>query len=296
MNELDIQTAFVRWLGNSRGYTEHFSDPNGGAGALCDSVGTIEERPLLIEFKSTVDPALVAYSADRGSSIERKVCNTLKRLHEGSLLPNWSKDTLPLVWIIAEVIRTEAQAELHRMLLDRSQAWSFVYEFGTWAGDEYAPLEKGPPIQPDIAKMQEVVLPDLPWPGERRLPRRHPDELRAIADARGVAPLFDQFMKQAEQLGLRTKCNRDSLNLQAETPNTSSRLNVISVWPTDSGEGGLCVAADRERLARCFPGFETAAAAPCLQAPSRGYTGDRWYLRSDNEVATFWAWAAGQQP
>lgn len=295
MNEPDFQTEFVRWLGNSRGYTEHFRDPNGGTGAICDSVGTIDEHLLLIEFKITVDPSQVFYSPQRSSSIERKVCNTLKRLYEGGLVPNWPKETRPHVWIVAEVIEEKAQGELHRLLSTRSLEWRFTYEFGTWDGDAYIALEKGPLTRSD-ALGEEVAFPDLPWPGEHRLPRRALDELQAIAYAQGVAPLFEQFMEQAKQLGLRTKCNRNNLNLQAKHPTTSRHVNVISVWPGDSGGKGLCVAANEERLSSCFHRCGATAPAPWEQAPPCGYMGARWYLPSDSTVKEFWAWAVGRKP
>ena len=295
MDELEIQNTFVKWLTQNGHYSEKFSDPNGGAGAMCDSVGTIDGNPILIEFKVDVKPSTVQYNLKTGSSLERKIRNTLEALSEGRILRGWDKSSWPKVWIVAERIGEQAREKLHEVLVPRSQAGRFTYEFGEWTGTEYVCRGNGPSdcLQTDI-QWTFSGFPQMDWPGENRLPRRNIVTFQEIAEEMGVKDLFGKFIEKARMHGLRVQCNRDNLNLRALDPHSRKYMNVISVWPLDSGHNGLCVAEDVERLQLCFPEQkENQTEAPGKPAPCRGYMGQRRFLVSNEEIISYWVWAIG---
>jgi hypothetical protein len=294
MNEQEIQESFTDWLASTGGYIEELSDPNGGAGALCDSVGMIGDRPVLIEFKRTVTPSIVAYSPEKSSSLERKVRNTLEDLHNEKFLKHWNKETVPLIWIVAERISQDAADMLNTVLSERTEEWCFEYEFGVWSGLAYSGLSKGPntPVRPEL--LQSVSFPSMPWPGEKRSPKRNLDEFRNIARQQGAREIFDYLIDRVHQQGFSTEFHRNSINIKAPVPNTKKKHNVIGIWPGDSNQKGLCVSADRKRLAECFPDSKAkTCTSPGANAPAGGYLGPRVYLASHIEAKAFWEWATG---
>ena len=290
-----LNRTAVKWLTQKCHYSEKFSDPNGGAGARCDSIGIIDGRPVLIEFKREVTSSMVPYSRNTGSSIERKIRNSLEALSSKRMLADWDKSSWPRIWIVAERISKPACEKLNEVLSRRSKDWCFVYEFGEWNGAEYVRQGKGPSDLPHVGKPWMFSgVPEMEWPGEHRLPRRNYDAFQKIAEKMGVRELFDKFMEKALGYGLKVKCNRDNLNLRASNPQSGTYMNVISVWPGDSGSNGLCVAEDVERLRLCFPNQKSnQTALPGIPAPHRGYMGQRRFLASDSEIASYWVWAIG---
>ena len=264
---------------------------------MCDSVGTIGGAPVLIEFKHAMASSMVAYNPKRSTSLERKVRSTLVALHSGTLISTWDKLSLPLIWVIANRIPTDAARELDRVLSARSHDWCFHYEYGEWSGHDYVNHGKGPAELPPISQMMRVSFgPPMPWPGETRLPRRDAVALRAIAEERAVLGIYDYFMSVANSHGLRRLCNRENINLQALQVQTAKYINVISVWPGDSGQHGLCVAVDSSRLQLCFPDRPVEnTEPPGMPAPYRGHLGKRTYLLTHEDVGRYWVWAVGQR-
>jgi hypothetical protein len=294
MDEQEIQQSFTDWLTGTGGYLEELSDPNGGAGALCDSVGMIGDRPVLIEFKRAVTPSIVAYSSKKSSSLERKVRNTLEDLHNEKFLKHWNKATIPFVWIVAERISQDASDRLNTVLSERTEEWYFEYEFGVWSGVSYSQLGKGPdtPISPE--QLRNVTFPSMPWPGENRSPKRNFDEFQNIARQQGAREIFDYLIDRVHQQGFSIEYNRSSMNIKAPGTNTKKKRNVIGIWPGDSNQKGLCVSADRKRLTECFPDSKVeTCSSPGANAPAGGYLGPRVYLASPVEAKAFWEWATG---
>jgi hypothetical protein len=295
MDELEIQNGFVAWLATTRGYKEVFSDPNGGSGAKCDSIGFVAptsgmQLPILIEFKTVIKKNQIAYSPNASSSIERKICESLRDLHSNKLECNWKKDLTPLVWIVAESIPTESRKLLCSMLVQRAQEWLFNYEFGEWSGTTYKSVGTLDIGSQSKTSFYHVQLPYWPWPGEKRELRSTIDDFRQIARAKGVGTLFDFMIKLARQNRLSMRCNRESLNLQALDSTTGKRVNIISIWPSDSGNKGLCIASNRLRIQSCFPVSDESNPCPGKPAESRGYLGERRYLSSERDITEYWSW------
>lgn len=298
MDELQIQNSFVKWLENGYQYSEKFSDPNGGAGAICDSIGTINDAPVLIEFKCSITPLMIEYNPKKGSSIERKIRNSLEMLHKGSFLKNWKKDLIPRIWLVAETISTASVKELDRLLAKRSHDWGFLYEFGKWSGSEYSRLGEGLSKKITIDDLQNIgFYPPMPWPGENRLPKRDVAKFNSIAAERGVADTFSYFLCLSDLYGLSLQCNRDNLNLSAIDSISGKPLNVIGIWPYDSSEQGLCVAADNDRLQQRFPERSNIGIhAPGNPTNNRGFLGPRTLLTSIDDVDDYFAWTTGIKP
>jgi hypothetical protein len=294
MDEQEIQESFTDWLASTSGYLEELSDPNGGAGALCDSIGMANDKPILIEFKCSVTPSMISYTPEKSSSLERKVRNSLEDLHMQKFLKHWSKETVPLIWIVAEKISNEAADRLDALLSDRAHEWGFEYEFGTWSGFFYSQKGKGPdsPVPQQI--LNDVTFPYMPWPGENRSPKRNFDQFRNIARQQGAREVFDYLIDQVRLQGFSIEYNRSSMNIKAPVAKTKKKLNVIGIWPGESNQKGLCVSADPKRLAECFPGSEVEKRfSPGAKAPAGGYLGQRVYLANPVEAKAFWEWATG---
>lgn len=137
MIEEEIERTFVEWLKASHGYREEFTDPNGGAGALVESAGFIGNIPHLIEFEVSIKESGITYESNRVSSIERKIRDSVERLHQERLVRKWNHKTLPLVWIIAEQITSGGKYMLKGLLESHSSEWCFVYKVGIWNGQSY---------------------------------------------------------------------------------------------------------------------------------------------------------------
>lgn len=295
MDELQIQNSFVKWLECVHEYSEKFSDPNGGAGAVCDSIGTINDSPVLIEFKCSITPAMIEYSQKKASSIERKIRNSLEMLHEGNYLENWEKNSIPRIWVVAKTISTASVKELDRLLTKRSHDWGFFYEFGKWSGTKYSCLGDGPSKQILIDDLQKIDFsPPMPWPGDNRQPKRDLGKFDSIAVEQGVAETFRHFLSLAVSYGLSHQCNRENLNLKAIDSITGKPLNVIGIWPYHSGRQGLCVAAHNDRLQQCFPQRRNIVVqAPGNPTNNRGFLGPCTLLESIDDVDDYFAWVTG---
>jgi len=295
MNEEQIQNSFVAWLERNCEYFESFSDPNGGAGAIFDSIGSINDVPVLIEFKCSITPSIIRYDANKPSSIERKIRNTLESLHCGSFLDGWEKNSIPRIWLVSEKISIESVEELNVLLRERSENWGFSYEFGTWSGKEYHSLGSGPSERIEISKLQNIDFsPAMPWPGDNRLPRRKIAEFQSIARQKGVADLFEHFLRLSDDVGLIVSCNRNNINLSAVDTESGKTIRVMGIWPADSNAQGLCVAADSERLDRCFPFRDNPGdQAPGTPTIDRGFLGSRSLLARTKDVNRYLAWATG---
>jgi hypothetical protein len=296
MNEDEIQKTFVEWLETKHRYNEVTSDPNGGAGAICDSIGWIAETPILIEFKCNVVPSIVAYTPQRSSSIERKVKVTLEKLHQGDLLNEWNKTTVPLIWIVSEKISKQAVIELEKLFDARSSDWSFNYEVGTWSGKSYQVMCKGPEKPIHLDSTVNVKFEEMPWPKENRKPKRNLDDFRMIAEKNGSSALFDKIIALAQHDGLLMEFNRSSINLKAKTIENQKYVNVIGIWPLENLEKkSLCVSADSKRLSKAFPSSGALEQMMPGQATKPlGYLGKTAYLSNELDVLEFWSWATGK--
>jgi hypothetical protein len=288
--EEEIQHSFIEWLKGRRGYKEEFTDPNGGAGPLVDSAGLIGSIPHLIEFKVSVTESGITYESNRVSSIERKIRNSIERLHQSHLIRRWNRKTLPLVWIIAEQITSGGEYALQRLLEGRSSEWCFIYQVGIWDGKSYIDLLSGPKIAPFLKSLANLNLPPMPSVPVFRNPPRGMSEQRETARQRGVQRLFDFAMEKVQQTSLTMQCNRDNIMLKA------SSTNVGAIWPIDSSEqNGLCIAAQVERLRDCFNVVINAASLPGVPASKRGFLGPRRFLRSRDEIKEFFEMVTGKQ-
>lgn len=292
MDEAEIQSQFVRWLAGRDGYEEVFIDPNGGAGALVDSIGLVAGRAVLIEFKRRVSASTVRYSQKSPSSIERKIRNALIDLFAGRILDGWARDTVPLVYVVAESIPISASVALRELLEERSQEWHFQYEFGQWDGTGFRSLAAGPLDSVAVVEWSNVVFPEMRWPGEKREPRRTLTELRQVAADRGVGALFDEMLVQARRLGLTVSCNRENLILRGRSTAKRRVCAVASIWPRDSGKDGLCVGTSVEGAAGVFEA--EPAPLPGVAAAASGYLGERRFLRSSDQVAQYWTALSGK--
>ena len=295
VDELEIQNSFVDWLKIEHLYSEVLSDPNGGAGAICDSIGMIDDVPVLIEFKCSINPSMIEYNPERGSSIERKIRNSLEMLHAGIFLTNWKKDSIPRIWLVAENISKTSVEKLDQLLAKRSREWGFLYEFGSWSGKEYFCLGDDYSNPIPIADLKNIAFdPKMPWPGENRMPRRDVAKFKSVATAQGVDETFGHFLNLAKVYSLSIKCNRNNLNLTALDSISGKPLNVIAIWPYDSGKQGLCVAADNDRLQQCFPNRNNLdTKAPGEPTSHRGFLGPRTLLGSIEDVKKYWVWVTG---
>lgn len=296
MKEEEIQEGFVKWLQERDGYVQARSDPNGGDGAICDSIGRIKEKPLLIEFKISITPSIIEYNTKTSTSIERKIRNSLWRLHnEKEFLAGWKKDSIPKIWVVAERINEQSIQILARLLSKRAQEWVFGYEFGVWNGSNYSCLGKGPPVDLPTTLLAEVRFHDMPWSGENRKPRNNLTAFKIKAKENGVGELLDYFLDYANRFGFTFKYNRESINLSHKASNSANRLNAIGIWPSDSsGKDGLCIASDEMRLSACFPKRNnTDSRLFGKVAPNRGFINQRNFLANKDEIGCFWEWATG---
>lgn len=88
--------------------------------------------------------------------------------------------------------------------------------------------------------------------------------------------------------------NRDNLNLRAIDDVSGKYLNVIGIWPYDSGAQGLCVASNDGRLQQCFPARRNLGmTAPGIPTSNRGFLGPRTLLASIDDIENYWVWATG---
>jgi len=294
MDESEIQESFIDWIVEEYKYTEVISDPNGGAGAICDSIGWIKKVPYLIEFKCKIIPSIIQYSRQKSSSIERKIQNTLKKLHAGDFL-EWNKESIPYIWLIAENINKEAIYELDCLLSKRSKDWCFQYEYGVWSGSKYICLKKGPTSPLSIVNLNNINFPPMEWPGENRKPRRNIETFKDIALKNQVSNLFNYLLDLIYSHNLSIKCNRESLNIVAFSKSEKIKINFMSIWPSDSGTYGLCIATDESLLQQCFPERNINIKKPGVPAKNRGFLGPRVFLKNIDEIKTYWEWATGIQ-
>ncbi len=290
MNEAEIQSQFVCWLTARNGYQEVFADPNGGAGALMDSIGQLStsRRAVLIEFKRQVAASGVRYSPTMPSSIERKIRNSLQALYEGRILDDWARQQVPLVRVVAGRISESACRALKLLLEERAPQWHFEYEIGEWDGAGYRSLARGPVESIAVTEWQNVTFPEMPWPGEKRLPRRKLAELREVAATRGVVTLFDDMIRGARSHRLTLSCNRENLVLGGRANAESRFCRVASIWPGDSGTPGLCVGTSVEGSAAFFGVRTDPSMLPGTPAPIRGYLGERRFLATSGQILQYW--------
>jgi hypothetical protein len=283
MIEEEIQRTFVDWHSRAHQYREEFTDPNGGAGALVDSAGFVGQVPQLIEFKVSIKDSGVTYESNKVSSIERKIRDSIERLHQDRLLKTkWNRRSLPLVWIIAGEITSSGEDGLKGLLESRSSEWCFTYKVGLWDGRACKDLSAGPKANPVLKPLRDLNLPPMPSAPVFRNPPRGLSEQREVAHQRGVQQLFEFAVQEVQRASLIMQNNRDSIMLR------TSSTNVGAIWPVDSSrQKGLCIAAQFDRLQNRFGVVINASSLPGVEAPSRGFLGPRRFLRTKDEITRF---------
>jgi len=290
MTEEEIQHTFLGWHSRINQYREEFTDPNGGAGALVDSAGFVGPVPHLIEFKVSVKSSGITYETSKVSSIDKKIRDSIEKLHQGRLLvTEWDRKSLPLIWIIAEEITGGARYALEGLLESRAAEWCFTYNAGLWDGHNYRDLLAGPRTSPALKSLEDLCLPPMPTGVVFRNPPRGLSEQGEIAGQRGILDLFDFALKMIQRTSLTMQSNRDSIMLR------ESSTNVGAIWPVDSSpQNGLCVATHFDRLCNCFGVSINASSLPGIEAPKRGFLGPRRFLRTKEEIEKFFETITGR--
>jgi hypothetical protein len=293
--ELRIQNAFVDWLSKEKDYKEHVSDPNGGSGALMDSIGMVADQAVLIEFKYKLTLSGIRYSPEKTTSIERKICKTIERLYSNRLLPSWRPDSVPLIYVVAAEIGADARSLLRSLLEERSTDWCFAYNFGEWGSLGYRSFGEGPSDLPSSAAISDVRFQEMPAAKQNRQAPRTIDQLSAIAKTNLVGHLFDLFMELAAKSDSTYQCNLKNVLFEARSGSTGKSLNSIGLWPIkSSSQNGLLVTYTPKRLAECFSINSTVLEkGPWKRAPMQGFLDKAVYLTNPEEVLDFWAAVTG---
>ena len=215
--EKAIQEACVAWLTATRGYREIFGDKE-AVGARFDSVGEIEGRLLLIEFKIHVSERMVRHENDRPGTLESKVVGALAGLYSGradsfSKAGNsvWDRRSPPIVAIVAKSYLTGALSDLIEMLGARSQELRFDFGIWRWADNGLDVIASGSCLEfPSDDWLTEIEVPHLVG-RNNRAKNLNLIEMREEAVRVGVAELFDAFAAEARRCRMRIEVGRRSI-------------------------------------------------------------------------------------
>ena len=127
--EKRLQLASVASLMSERQYCELYDDAE-ATGARVDSIGILDGRLWLIEYKVHVHGPMVRHAPGKGSSLESKISGTLGPVYRRGADPvsqlcngAWNRTSPPVFAIIAKSFSALAIEQLHELFAVSGHDW-----------------------------------------------------------------------------------------------------------------------------------------------------------------------------
>lgn len=237
----------TRWLSANWLFRPVFDDVE-ASGARFDSIGVMQKRLALIEYKVGVSEAIVRHQSDRPMSLEAKIAGGLRALYtngpdDASVAANavWDRQSPPLVAIAAERFSEPALQSLAAMLGQRGSDWSFDWAVWRWTGEATEELMRGKTAR--ALPAEEYAALELPHLVGRaaRAASRSLEELVALASPE-EGRLLTQFAKSGRASGYRFRLGRTKLALLSKR---EERWVIVAAAYVGASADGLNVGIDR---------------------------------------------------
>lgn len=249
--EKAIQEAMTSWLREHWSFEPAFDDVE-ALGARFDSIGSIDGRLVLIEYKVGVSETIVRHAPDRPMSLESKIAGGLRSLYQrhGDAASNaanavWDRRLPPLVVIAAERFSEPSIRVLETLLKERGDDWRFDWAAWRWSAGAVEELLRGSVAKrPSPEEYANLNLPQLVGRAPRASPRSL-DELVALA-APEEGSLLKQFAEGARNRGYRLRSGRTKLAIAGER---KARWVTVAAAYVGSSRDGLNVGIDLAQAA-----------------------------------------------
>ena len=261
--EAQLQQLCTDWL-LDRDFVQIFDDVS-ALGERVDSVGVLNGRLWLIEYKVTVPPGIIRHQSDRSMSLESKLAGALGPLYrrEGDRLSvkanaEWDRSAPPVFVVATEQISEGSLQDLVTMLAGRAVEWRFHWQVWKWTGSEIITLAEGADDSGSTA-FAEVEVPRLLGRTPRAGPRTIA-EMRALAEQRSAGLLFDVFVGEARRLGFRVSTQRTTLTATRLIAGRQVPCAAIYLGQA-SPVGALNIGLDADRLSLPLEALPGSAAS-----------------------------------
>jgi hypothetical protein len=272
--ELKVQIPAIAWLKKNWGYQELRSAEDDQAwGAPIDSVGLMQGRTFLIEFKTSVSGGDFTHSVSSSSSIEKKIARTLAGVYGNRndynfsvIRTNW-ECAAPLVFVLlAASFTSRGLEETESKLRLRGSEWKFDYRIWQWDGYEVREVASGRDLQQPLTREDYagVRIPHLVGRSDRLSPPPQTQH-RQEAARKNILHIFDHMVSRAKELGYRISTTGSGLTLLAKGP-ARKRVGSISLFVTESSaENGMLCRLPPAREDQ-LPGAPAPRVGPYLEA------------------------------
>lgn len=244
--EKSIQQAMTSWLCDRWAFQSIFDDVE-ALGARFDSIGLMDDRLVLIEYKVGVSEAIVRHAPDKPMSLESKIAGGLRALYSrggdaASVVANevWDRSSPPLVVVAAERFAESAVSALEGLFRDRSPEWNFDWAAWRWTGAGVEELLRGQAdTSPNLHDYAGLDVPHLIGRSARSAPRSL-HELIDLASA-DEGRLLKEFADAALSIGYRFRFGRTKLAILGER--AGNRVIVAAAY-VGASPSGLNVGVD----------------------------------------------------
>ena len=277
-----IQAEATAWMAANWGYREFFTDI-GAVGARLDSAGLMHDRLVLIEVKVAVSEQIVWFAPERTMSLESKIAGGLGALYRGecdtlSTAANarWSRQTRPLLAILAARYSDPAVAELKKLFAARSEEWEFDAAVWQWTGSEVKTLaEVQHPPREDIP-FGALDLPKLVGRSNRPRPSSV-EELLNRSEPLGQRALLEGFVTEAKRRQMPLTRRRQSViaNLRSSG---GKRVPALGFYLDQGHQGEANIGLNADLL------NQVQQELPGRPGPARGFLNVNRLVVSADEV------------
>lgn len=279
--EKRLQLASVAELTRARHYHELYDDAE-ATGSRVDSIGMLDGRLWLIEYKVNVTGPMVRHAPGKGSNLESKISGTLGPLYRRSLDPvsklcnaAWNRSSPPVFAIIAKSVSASAREQLRELYDERGQAWLFELVALEWDGKCHTTVFDGRLGSVGRASQYDGCLVETQQTSQARRKNMTLQQAMARAEDVGVGELFAAFVTEARTHGVRLKGQVDSVSGAQSGRNPATILGCY--FGRSNATHGLHVGLENDAFALDVD----ALGAP---APIEGYIQSNRYLASIDDV------------
>jgi hypothetical protein len=262
-----VQKPATEWLLSRRCFKELYSDEDAKGGDL-DSIGIIDGRLFLIEYKYEIRAGVAFKIPPRSGTLEAKFLRFLKRLYAGDRAPDTADalehwDRRPPVTVVCASSYSDRGGVETTEMLERLSTELFVdWEVWRWTGEEICVEAAGIASAEGIISFQRLKVP-VPRPTPHR-PASSKVKIFALAEERGVSELLRVVLEIAQGAGFSRRYRVESIGLSERIPKTTKTSSVITIFVgSSSTDKGLHIGYFRERFNDGLPEL--------VGAPTAGY-------------------------
>lgn len=284
--EKRLQLASVASLTSALQYHELYDDAE-ATGSRVDSIGILDGRLWLIEYKVNVSGRMVRHTPGKGSNLESKISGTLGPIYRRSMDPvsqlcngAWNRSSPPVFVIIAKSFSSSAIEQLHELYAERGQAWRFELVALAWDGIRHTPVFEGRPGSVGSTGHYDDCLVETQLTSQSRKKNMTMQQAKTRAEEVGVGELFAAFVTEARAYGVRLKCQIDSVSGAQHGHKPATILGCY--FGRSNAAQGLHVGLENDA-------FALDAEALGKPAPIAGFIQSNRYLTSVDDVRLLFA-------